>query len=223
MNDKTKPIVWFEGIIGSGKSSISKNLGNLLKLRVLYEPVDSNPYLEDFYKDKKRWAFAMQLHLLVVRANMQDLAAAEVISNTEDYNGVILDRGLPGDHAFARMLTRHGYIHEREYETYKLFYLNRTNTLKPPSIMLFLDVEPEVAMRRIKERARGAESGMTIDYLKELRDEYYDLMVELQNGMHDWCGKVDVVRIPYNVDHQPLEKVVEILKERFPLLRKQAV
>jgi deoxyadenosine/deoxycytidine kinase len=213
-----RPIVWIEGLIGSGKSTLSKALGDLLRMRVLFEPVESNPYLEDFYKDEKRWAFAMQMHLLAIRAGLQDLAAEEVLSG-DLYNGVILDRGLPGDHAFCRLHVDRKNIHPREYETYWKMYRHRTNKLKPPSIMFFLDVEPEVALRRVKERARGAEVGLTLKYLSDLRDQYYDLMVELQAGDHDWTGKVDVRRIPWNVDNQDPTKIKEIIEKEFPVCR----
>lgn len=213
-----RPIVWIEGLIGSGKSTLSKILGELLRMRVLYEPVDENPYLEDFYNDEKRWAFAMQIHLLGIRAGLQDLAAEEVLSGNM-FNGVILDRGLPGDHAFCRLHVDRENIHPREFETYQVLYRHRTNKLKPPSIMFFLDVEPEVALRRVKERARGAEVGIDLKYLSDLRDQYYDLMIELTNGDHEWAGKVDVRRIPWNVDNQDPTKIKEIIEKEFPICR----
>lgn len=215
-----RPIVWLEGLIGAGKTTLAKQIGDILGLRVLYEPVDSNPYLEEFYIDPKRWAFAMQIHLLALRANMQDLAAAEVIAGC-DYKGVILDRGLPGDHAFCRLHVNAGNISQREYDTYRTFYLNRTNKLKPPSIMFFLDVEPEVSLRRIHERARGSEVNVTLKYLSDLRDQYYDLMIELTSGIHEWAGKVAVVRIPWNTDNQGPDRIVDKLKMEFPILREK--
>jgi deoxyadenosine/deoxycytidine kinase len=212
----TKPIIWVEGIIGSGKSTLSEKLGDILNLRVMREPVEENPYLDDFYKDPQRWAFAMQIHLLGIRAGLQDLAAEEVLWGTQ-YNGVVLDRGLPGDHAFCKLHVRSGNIHPREYDTYNILYRHRTNKLKPPSIMFFLDVEPEVALRRIKNRARGAEVNIDLQYLSDLRDQYYDLMVELQAGHHSWTGKVNIHRVPFNADHQSPDSIVSILKKEFPI------
>lgn len=216
MEDFVRPIVWIEGLIGSGKSTLSRVLGEMMNMRVLFEPVESNPYLDMFYLDKKRWAFAMQIHLLGIRAGFQDLAAEEVLSG-QTYNGVILDRGLPGDHAFCRLHVKYENIHHLEYKTYRTLYKHRTNKLKPPSIMFFLDVEPEVALRRVKERARGAEVGLDLKYLSDLRDQYYDLMIELTNGEHEWAGKVDVRRIPWNVDNQDPTRIKEIIEKEFPI------
>jgi len=212
-----RPIVWIEGLIGSGKTSLSKSLADMLKMRVMYEPVDENPYLHDFYVNPKRWAFAMQIHLLGIRAGLQDLASEEVMWGFQ-YNGVILDRGLPGDNAFCKLHVKAGNITEREYETYRVLYRHRTNRLKPPSIMIFLDVEPEVALRRIKERARGAEVNIDIKYLSDLRDCYYDLLVELSNGDHIWAGKVEIKKVPWNSNHQDPNIIANILRKEFPIL-----
>ena len=211
-----RPIIWLEGLIASGKSTLAKILGERLNMRVMFEPVKSNIYLKPFSEDEKRWAFSMQIHMLSVRSGFQDLAAEEVLTGTM-FNGVILDRGLPGDHAFCRLHVARGNIHPREYETYKNLYKHRTNKLKPPSMMFFLDVEPEVALRRIKERARGVEVNITEQYLSDLRDQYYDLMVELGNGDHEWAGKVDIRRIPWNVDNQDPSIIEEIIRKEFPI------
>lgn len=213
---KSKPLIWVEGIIGAGKSTLAEILGNELNMRIMHEPVESNPYLDAFYKDNKTHAFAMQIHLLSIRAGMQDLAAEEVMWG-DKYNGAVLDRALPGDHAFARLHMVYGNMSKLNYETYRLLYLQRTNKMKPPSVMLFLDVEPEVAFRRVKERARGAEVGMTLKYLQDLRDQYLDLMVELQNGDHEWAGKVDIRRIAWNADNQPTTAILSMLKDKFAI------
>ena len=43
------PIIWIEGIIGCGKTTLTEMLAAALKLRAIFEPVDSNPYLKLFY------------------------------------------------------------------------------------------------------------------------------------------------------------------------------
>ena len=42
------------GMIGAGKSTLAKALGEHLGLDVHYEPVADNEYLEDFYRDTHR-------------------------------------------------------------------------------------------------------------------------------------------------------------------------
>jgi deoxyadenosine/deoxycytidine kinase len=49
-----KHILSVEGIIGSGKTTLSNKIAELLKLKPFFEPVDDNPYLKPFYEDPKK-------------------------------------------------------------------------------------------------------------------------------------------------------------------------
>jgi len=53
---KEKVFIAVAGNIGSGKSSLTKLLSEHFGWKAYYESVDDNPYLDDFYKDMKRWS-----------------------------------------------------------------------------------------------------------------------------------------------------------------------
>jgi deoxyadenosine/deoxycytidine kinase len=196
-----RPYVVVEGIIGSGKSTLSKIIGERLNLRILHEPVDSNPYLTLFYQDPKRYAFAMQ-----------KLAAYEAVSPDTTYAGAILDRSMSGDRCFCHLHMLANNILELEWETYEMCHEVMACSLVPPSLMLFLDVDPKIALERIRERSRTAEVGIPISYLENLRNEYYDLMVEIEAGMHPWSRGMKVVKIPWNIPHQNPDKIIAIIE-----------
>lgn len=210
------PILWVEGIIGAGKTTLTDRLAKALSLRPIFEPVDSNPYLAKFYQDPARWAFPMQIELLHRRYAMQKLAAYEA-TMAGGYNGAILDRGLPGDRVFARLHMLAGNIDKLEWDTYERAYDTMTCSLIPPSLLIFLDVQPDVALERVRERARSAEVSIDLDYLKKLRKGYLDLMVEIESGEHAWSRGMDVMSLAWNSDHQPIDALVDKLKHRFRL------
>jgi len=210
------PVVWVEGIIGAGKSTLARQIARALDLRLIEEPVESNPFLERFYENPQRWAFSMQVDLLHRRFAMQKLAAYE--ATTEGgYKGAVLDRGLPGDRVFCKLHMLSGNMHELEWETYERAYSVMACSLIPPSLLIFLDVEPEVALERIQKRNRQAESGMMLEYLQKLRRGYLDLMVEIEAGTHAWSRGMETMRIPWNTDDQPIAPLLSALSDKFKL------
>ena len=52
------------GLIGVGKTTLSKELAEKLSYTILEEPVEDNPYLDLFYNDMKKYAFAIQIFFL---------------------------------------------------------------------------------------------------------------------------------------------------------------
>jgi deoxyadenosine/deoxycytidine kinase len=105
-----------EGIIGAGKTELTE-----MNFEGLYEPVEENPYLKMFYADMSKWAFPMQILLLHKRFALQKRAAysSYVDGGPEGY---IVDRGLPGDRVFAKLLTQQGHIEQIDWETYELAF-----------------------------------------------------------------------------------------------------
>ena len=61
------------GMIGLGKSSVAKILGEHFGTEVFYESVDDNPILPLFYSsseeeiEKKRYPFLLQLYFLIIK------------------------------------------------------------------------------------------------------------------------------------------------------------
>lgn len=48
--------IGISGIIGAGKTTLATELSKVLDLPVYYEEVIDNEYLNDFYKDMKRYS-----------------------------------------------------------------------------------------------------------------------------------------------------------------------
>jgi len=54
-----------EGAIGVGKTTLVKQLAEHFAGKILLEVVEDNPFLPDFYRDKKKHAFQTQLFFLL--------------------------------------------------------------------------------------------------------------------------------------------------------------
>ena len=76
---------------------VGEALAEVLGLPVHYEPVTDNVYLEDFYKDMKRYGFPLQIYLLNKRYRQQQQIVWEG-------RGGVQDRTIYEDAIFAKML-----------------------------------------------------------------------------------------------------------------------
>lgn len=173
------------GLIGAGKSTLTRALADELDERAgagskrywdaEFEPVETNPYLEDFYQDIERWTFNMQMFLLAARFRQHQ----EVLWSPTHRRGggVVQDRTIYEDTIFARMHHEDGLMSDRDWATYLDHFTIMKGFLRYPDVILYLRTKPETALSRVQQRNRKAEEGLPLKYLERLY-EGYELFVE---------------------------------------------
>jgi deoxyadenosine/deoxycytidine kinase len=154
------------GNIGAGKSSLLQFLTSSYDVAPFYEPNDANPYLEDFYRDMKRWAFASQLFFLSNKFRIHQEA--------DRTPGVVIqDRTIFEDaEIFATALRQMRKIDRRDWETYWAFYQTILRSIRPPDLMIYLRCPMRTLRRRIRLRGRSMEQDIPLPYLKRLERLY---------------------------------------------------
>lgn len=198
------PIIWVEGIIASGKTTLAKEVARRLEFKVLEEPVASNPYLDSFYKDMKKYAFGLQLFMLHHRYAMKQEAAFAAARGA--VKGVVLDRCIAGDRAFARHHLKAGNIDPLDYECYEYCYQMMSRSINPPTVLIYLNVQPETAFARMKKRNRPEEAGVDVDYLRAIKKEYELLLSDIRRGLTPWSHNVYVHEFIGDVDTKTEEE-----------------
>lgn len=199
--------IGISGIIGAGKTTLAEGLGKNLGLDVYYEPVEDNEYLEDFYQDIKRYSFPMQIYLLNKRFHQHQ----QIIWQGK---GGVQDRTIYEDTVFARMFVEAGLMEKRDYETYLQLFKHMANFMKKPNVIIYLDVNPEIAIQRIHQRARNIEQGIELDYLQRLYQEYEVFIEEISRA-------IPVVRIDWN-EFQDVKDIISAIEREYlnrPFLR----
>ncbi len=159
------------GNMGSGKSTLVDFLARTYNVSPFYEPNDENPYLPDFYKDMKRWAFRSQLYFLSNKFRLhQELDRTPGV--------VALDRTIFEDaEIFATALQQMRKIDKRDWQTYWGFYQAILDAIKPPDLMIYLRCSMRTLRQRIKLRGRAMEQDVPLAYLKRL-DRLYEKWID---------------------------------------------
>lgn len=163
-----KKFVAVAGNIGVGKSTLVQLLCQRLDWQPFYEPEADNPYLADFYRDMRAWAFHSQIFFLThrLRAHRQLL---------DHPTSAIQDRTVYEDaEVFACNLYLQGLIDERDYGAYRELYLVLTEFLPPPDLVVYLRASEKTLLERIRHRGREYERHITHEYLQQLNQLYED-------------------------------------------------
>jgi deoxyadenosine/deoxycytidine kinase len=161
-----KKFVAVAGNIGVGKSTLVTMLCERLGWQPFYEPVAENPYLADFYRDMRAWAFHSQIFFLTHRLR----AHRQLIDHP---TSAIQDRSVYEDaEVFAHNLYRQGLISERDYQAYRELYHVLCEFLPPPDLVVYLRASVPTLLKRITQRGRDYERQITAVYLGQLNELY---------------------------------------------------
>ena len=168
------------GNIGSGKTTLTKMLAKHYDWKPLFEPVDYNPYLEDFYQDMSRWSFNLQIYFLNKR--FKDVVS---IGRTDD--AIIQDRTIFEDaKIFAPNLHRMGMMSDRDFDNYTDLFELMMSLVELPDLMIYIRSSIPNLVSQIEKRGRDFEKTMRIDYLQGLNELY-------EGWISDYKGRLLII------------------------------
>jgi deoxyadenosine/deoxycytidine kinase len=224
--------VSISGIIGAGKTTLLTSLAKVLGWAVADEPVDerAGSHLTRFYAALDGLAAAKLVmeraagDIDASAAALRELAHAKEAAAAASFSmqvailskrcrtyrhaldagtDVLLDRSLLEDPLFCKVLFADGIMAPLDMMAYgDLFDLLRSS-VGPIDVVVFLDVDPEVALERVRARGRACEAGITVDYLRKLQAEY-------EGWLKDVSG-TKVIRVPWNTYGQTKDVADQIL------------
>lgn len=163
------------GNIGSGKTTLTELLAKHYRWQPMYEKVDDNPYLSNFYDDMRRWSFNLQIYFLNKRFR-------HLISTRKSYKKIIQDRTLYEDsYIFAPNLHAMGLMTTKDYETYLEIFDLLDSFIEAPDLLIYLKASVPSLIRNIQKRNREYENSIRLDYITSLNDRY-DRWIEEYKG-----------------------------------------
>ncbi|SJZ37267.1 Deoxyadenosine/deoxycytidine kinase [Cetobacterium ceti] len=157
-------MIYIDGIVGVGKSTLAEILAKELNLSLYKEPVYDNPILEKFYYDKKKYSFPLQVFFLNKRL--------EMVKEAHKNGGGIFDRAIYCDKIFADILYKDGDLIEDEYNLYLELTKNMFENLPKPKVLVYLETTVDKAIEKIARRGREFEKNVDRKYWEELHGHY---------------------------------------------------
>ncbi len=152
-----------EGVIGAGKTSLTKILSNKLHTGALLEEFEENPFLTKFYADRKKYAFHTQIYFLMSRYRKQREIAQIDLFNSK----LITDYLFVKDRIFAEV-----NLSEDEFALYDKIYSILSIDVPRPDLVIYLQASPEALYKRIKQRGRIYERDIEFEYIEKLGEAY---------------------------------------------------
>ncbi|MFA9290837.1 MAG: deoxynucleoside kinase [Solirubrobacteraceae bacterium] len=170
------------GNIGAGKTTLTAQLAKYYKWFPLYEVIENNPYLDDFYNDMSKWSFNLQIYFLGERFK-------QLKSIKEQKKNVIQDRTIYEDaFIFASNLHDMGLLQTRDFENYLTIYNIMSSFIEPPDLLIYLRCSIAKLVEQIHKRGREFETSINIEYLNRLNVKYEDWIA-------NYKGKILIIDI----------------------------
>lgn len=148
-------------------------LASELETTLLLEEFSENPYLDNFYKDPEKYAFSLEVSLLLER--QQQLTGLLSIQR-------LLESPCVSDYYFIKsLLFANINLPEDQYLLFKKLFELVTETLPVPDLIVYLNRPVAVLKQSIAKRGRAYEQGITTAYLANIQNAYTSYLKTLKN------------------------------------------
>lgn len=209
-------VIVVAGMIGGGKSSLTKIISKELGSKAFYESVEDNPILPLFYgRDEEEvvandYPFKLQLYFL----NTRFKSIKEALTHKNN----VLDRSIYEDWYFAKVNKDLGRIDDLEFSLYEGLLNNMMEELdelpkKAPDLLIYLKGSFETFIKRIEMRGRDYE----VD--EDLKSYYYTLWKGYDEWVYNNYNKsqvltINIDEVDYVNNEEDKEMVVNMVKNK---------
>ncbi len=164
------------GNIGSGKTTLTTMLAKHYGWTPKFEAVAHNPYLEDYYNDIHRWAFALEVYFLKERFR-------DILEIAHSEGTVIQDRSIfEGVYVFTANNQAMGNMSDTDYQTYMELFESMMQVVRYPDLMIYLRASIPHLVENIQKRGREYEKSIQIEYLTNLNNRYEEFIFNKYKG-----------------------------------------
>ena len=150
-----------EGPLRVGKSTLARILAEQLHARQICD-CDDNPFLAEFYDEKRGAAFRAQLYFLYQRYHRLCELSVE-----ESAGPVVSDFLFEKDKIFAYI-----NLDNEELRLYEKYFDLFAPSLRAPDLVIYLQAKPEVLRKRICKKRDPSETHVSAEYVEAVASAY---------------------------------------------------
>ena len=166
------------------------------------ESVQANPYLDDYYKDMKRWS--LNLETFFLKERFRDLLKIKQSAET-----IIQDRSIfEGVYIFAANNHDMGNMSDRDFDTFMGLFQSMMLVSQKPDLMVYLKASVSHLVDNIHKRGRDDEQNMQLDYLRNLNQRYDDFV---QNRYRGKTLTIEVDDIDFLHNRKDFASVIKLI------------
>ncbi len=160
--------ICIEGNIGAGKTTFVEMMAEDFGAKLILERFKDNPFLPQFYKDPKRYAFPTEMAFLADRHQqlIDDITQLDLFSNFS-----IADYDLYKCLIFARITLK-----DQEFDLYKRVFDIMYRNITKPDLYVYFYQNTERLLENINKRGRSYEQDINADYLDEINQGYMNFI-----------------------------------------------
>ncbi len=192
-----------EGIIGVGKTTLATKLARYYNAELILEPVEENPFLNQFYDNIEAFAFQTQIFFLFARYKQMQ----KLMQNRLFFDLVISDYIFEKDQIFANI-----NLDENELILYEHIIKFIKKDVPKPDLIIYLQASTETIMKRIKNRGRTFEENISSEYIEELSRNYNNFFMHYRKSP---VLMVNVDDVNITEDKSPLTQILQEIEKPF--------
>ena len=153
-----------EGNIGSGKTSLSKQISADFNTKLMLERYIDNPFLAKFYENPRDFAFKLEMSFLADRYQQTN----EDLSQLNFFNkNIISDYDIHKSLIFSKI-----NLNSDEFNLYRKLFYSLYKSIVKPDLIIFLNQTIENLKGNIKKRGRDYEASISDEYLISINKSY---------------------------------------------------
>jgi 2-amino-4-hydroxy-6-hydroxymethyldihydropteridine diphosphokinase len=157
-----------EGNIGAGKTSLATKIASDFNAKAILERFADNPFLPNFYADRTRFAFPLEMSFLADRYQ-QFVEDSNQLDLFKDF--MVSDYDINKSLIFAKIT-----LQKQEFELYRKIFGFMYKETKKPAIYVYLYQTTARLLDNIKKRGRLYEQSIDKSYLEDINKGYLEYL-----------------------------------------------